>query len=464
MAWYRTGTISLTNGSAAVAGSGTAWIANAAPGEALRGPDGRLYEISSVNSDTSMTLATPYLGATVGGQTYEIFPSQSYIRDLAAQAAGLVNSYASFYNTVGQGKFPDGSAGAPAISFSNDTDTGIRRYGSGGVAIVGNGTDQAVFSGGSLSLGVTPSSWAEFKVLEMVGGATFSNPTQIGTVQNGVYDGSSWKYKGAGLAGFTQLAGGVFSVYAAPSGSAGGAISWSQVFGVSQMGQAAIGNENVGGQLVLSGKTGISSQSYLTNTLGDRLSFLYNGTESMSMVNAGGVTMGRTYLVPGSASYLTVAADGFSKFGITVANKSSSNTSFVSFVNDSDSMIAGISQSGSSVIYSTTSDKDNKTDLGICESTDVILRTEIHDFSWKADGKTDRGVFAQDAYLVKPSAVFVGSDEVNEAGQKIRPWGVDYSKYVPDLIVTAQMQERRIEELEAKLAAALARIEALEAA
>jgi len=87
MAWFRTGTISLTNGSTTVTGSGTAWIANAGVGEALYAPDGRLYEIASISSDTSMTLASAYLGANASGQTYVIVPSQSYIRDLAAQAA-----------------------------------------------------------------------------------------------------------------------------------------------------------------------------------------------------------------------------------------------------------------------------------------------------------------------------------------------------------------------------------------
>jgi hypothetical protein len=58
MAWYRTGTISLTNGSTAVTGSGTAWISNAAVGEALLAPDGKLYEIANIASDTSITLGS----------------------------------------------------------------------------------------------------------------------------------------------------------------------------------------------------------------------------------------------------------------------------------------------------------------------------------------------------------------------------------------------------------------------
>ena len=105
MAHYRTGTIALTNGSAAVIGSGTDFINGAAVGECVQAPDGKLYEIikincaqgtTVVNSVTlpSIELGQPYLGATASGQAYSIVPTQSYIRDLAKQAATLVNGYA----------------------------------------------------------------------------------------------------------------------------------------------------------------------------------------------------------------------------------------------------------------------------------------------------------------------------------------------------------------------------------
>ena len=148
--WYRTGTITVTNGSTAVTGSGTTWIANAGIGEALYAPDGRLYEIANISSDTSITLATPYLGSNASGQTYVIVPSQSYIRDLAAQAADLVNNYSTIYNTVGQGKFPDGTLAAPAIRFSDDLDTGFYRSASNEVTFVAGGVAQFKYNASGL--------------------------------------------------------------------------------------------------------------------------------------------------------------------------------------------------------------------------------------------------------------------------------------------------------------------------
>jgi hypothetical protein len=96
MTWYKTGTISVTNGSPTVTGSGTAWLTNVAAGECLPGPDGELYEVLSVESNTSLTLAANYAGSTLTGQSYRIIPSQGYVRDLANQVAALINSYSGF--------------------------------------------------------------------------------------------------------------------------------------------------------------------------------------------------------------------------------------------------------------------------------------------------------------------------------------------------------------------------------
>ena len=146
MAWLRTGTISVTNGSTTVVGSGTSWISAVAIGEALLAPDGRLYEITNVASNTSLTVYPAYLGTTQTAQAYTIAPTQGFIRDLASEVAALINGYSTVYNTVGAGKFPDGTVGAPGIRFAADEDVGIRRISANTMALVVNGTDIAVIS------------------------------------------------------------------------------------------------------------------------------------------------------------------------------------------------------------------------------------------------------------------------------------------------------------------------------
>lgn len=143
MPWYRTGTASFTNGNAAVTGSGTAWNANIARGEALLGPDGRLYEILSIGSDTALTLGSPYLGSTVAGAAYAVAPTQAYLRDLAAQAATLVNSYSSIAGGVFTAvKAGDGSAATPGLTFNSDQDTGFYRPTTNVIAVATAGAER----------------------------------------------------------------------------------------------------------------------------------------------------------------------------------------------------------------------------------------------------------------------------------------------------------------------------------
>ena len=138
--------------------------------------------------------------------------------------------------------------------------------------------------------------------------------------------------------------------------------------------------------------------------------------------------------------------------GITIASTQTSGTCyFASFVYNGTGIGSITSTAGSVVLYNTTSDERLKNDIGISKNTDVIDNTKIHDFSWKADGSVDRGVFAQEAKLIKPLAVSEGTDQLGENGLPIRPWSVDYSKYVPDLIVYCQQLKARIETLEAQL-------------
>lgn len=150
MAWYRTGSIALTNGSTAVTGTGTDFLTGAAVGEAVLAPDGRLYEVVSIASATSLTVSPAYLGATASGQSYAIVPSQSYIRDLASQAATLVNDFASVRDNAGAGKFGDGTLAAPGLRFTADENVGIRRAAADDMRLVVAGADQAQLTGSGL--------------------------------------------------------------------------------------------------------------------------------------------------------------------------------------------------------------------------------------------------------------------------------------------------------------------------
>ncbi|BCI70019.1 hypothetical protein SPKIRA_08490 [Sphingomonas paucimobilis] len=157
--WYRTGSINVTTNSPVVTGTGTDFVANVTAGSALVAQDGRAYEVQSIESATSLTLASPYLGGSSGNVAYAIYPTQSLTADLAKGVAALLNTFASVRDGVGQGLFPDGSMAAPGMRFIADQDTGFARYGPNLLSAVAGGVERMRF-------GETNSSTAPFVAVD----------------------------------------------------------------------------------------------------------------------------------------------------------------------------------------------------------------------------------------------------------------------------------------------------------
>jgi len=73
LAQYLAGTVSVTNGSAVVAGTSTAWLSNISIGDIfIVANDAVWYEVASVNADGSITLSANYAGVTASSQLYAI--------------------------------------------------------------------------------------------------------------------------------------------------------------------------------------------------------------------------------------------------------------------------------------------------------------------------------------------------------------------------------------------------------
>jgi len=151
MAWYSTGTVSVTNGGTTVNGAGTGWFGALQDGWGFVGPDGRAYEIASVTDATTLVLDTPYQGATASGQSYACFPTMSLAQDLASAFQTIQAAYEGYIDTTLVGKFQSGTEAQPGISFVEDPDTGVRRVASNHVALVAGGVDQLKLIGGAAS-------------------------------------------------------------------------------------------------------------------------------------------------------------------------------------------------------------------------------------------------------------------------------------------------------------------------
>lgn len=84
---YKTGTVSVTNGSAVVTGAGTSWLSEVEVGDGfiIRGI-AATYDIASVDSNTQLTLSVGYAGSTASGVSYTIqrdFTSENSIPEMS---------------------------------------------------------------------------------------------------------------------------------------------------------------------------------------------------------------------------------------------------------------------------------------------------------------------------------------------------------------------------------------------
>ena len=100
MSWYKTGTITITNGSKSVTGIETKWanpLIGVCSGQMLilkTKNSIEICEIASVQSDTQLTLANEYIGDTKTGVNYEIPTSPNVsIEALALRISEMLNYY-----------------------------------------------------------------------------------------------------------------------------------------------------------------------------------------------------------------------------------------------------------------------------------------------------------------------------------------------------------------------------------
>jgi hypothetical protein len=172
-----------------------------------------------------------------------------------------------------------GTAGAPAITTTGDTNTGIFFPAADTIAFSEGGVEaMRLDSSGNLGLGVTPSAWS------VPAGKTI----EVGTVGNSIwgvgasnmvvgsniyYASSSYKYANTGSAASAyQQAAGVHYWYNAASGTAGNVITFTQAMTLDASGNLGIGTASPNAKLVVAGGSG-----YITNTAGNAAGIEFAG-------------------------------------------------------------------------------------------------------------------------------------------------------------------------------------------
>jgi hypothetical protein len=171
-------------------------------------------------------------------------------------------------------------------------------------------------------------------------------------------------------------------------------------------------------------------------------------TESMRIDSSGNLLVGTTATI--NTAGVLVGKGGAAGGGIVSLFKTASGTTNGLLNYYQSTYVGGINFDNTSTSFPTSSDKRLKKDISDSASaTQKIDSIRIVSHGWKHDESVvDFGIIAQDLYEIMPRAVSKGDDE-----DEIKTiWSVDYSKLVPLLIKAHQEQQALITQLQADVA------------
>jgi hypothetical protein len=194
----------------------------------------------------------------------------------------------------------------------------------------------------------------------------------------------------------------------------------------------------------------------------DTIGFTRGGAEAMRIINDGQLFLGTSSLFSAGAK-LQVLWNPSSQQGITLK---ASGTTFtgnaIYFANNADGQSGVVSQTQTTVTYTTSSDYRLKENiLPMTGALDKVALLKPVTYTWKLDGSKGQGFIAHELQAIIPDAV-VGEKDAVEKNGNIKPQSVDTSFIVATLTAAIQEQQTIIDTLKATLNEQAVRITALE--
>ena len=343
-------------------------------------------------------------------------------------------------------------------------------------------------SSGNLGLGVTPSAWTTFKVMQLgnfgaIGGV---DSTSMNMFANTFYDGA-FKYINTSSASRYRMDDG-HSWFTAPSGTAGNAITFTQAMTLDASGNLLVGATSAVGRFTLenssttteitlrsTGGVGTNNRARIIagyesggSDYGGYLAFNTTGTsnantEAARIDSSGNLLVGTTSLGSTAVGFGINGDSGSSSKGacISVINSSvNGNTTYEAYSLSASAYRFYVGMGGTVYATSTTitaiSDqrlKENIRDLD--EGLATVMALKPRKFDWKAgkgaDIKNARGFIAQEFEQVLPDMIEEWRDPAPEGEE---PYKAINANLIPTLVKALQEQQAIIESLKARLDAA----------
>ena len=217
------------------------------------------------------------------------------------------------------------------------------------------------------------------------------------------------------------------------------------IFAAADSGFVKVGNNNGS---VLYGVNTAGNAFVSGQTSGKSLIFETNNTEGMRIDSSGHVMVGTTTITPATTNVTGVSAFSDGRLHVSAqsqtslfVNRKGTDGTAVEFRNDA-TIVGSISVASASTAYNTSSDARLKDVTGEARGLEVINELNPVSYNWKADGKADEGLIAQEVQKIVPNAVSGSEEEMYQ---------MDYSKLVVHLVKAVKEQQAQIEELKKQL-------------
>jgi hypothetical protein len=174
-------------------------------------------------------------------------------------------------------------------------------------------------------------------------------------------------------------------------------------------------------------------------TSGARFTRFYtNSAERMRIDSSGNILFGVTSL-SNNGSVFRSQPSNLMQLNI---GSSATSTQNVAVFRNPNGAVGTISTNGSVTAYNTSSDGRLKDVTGSARGLEVINELNPVSYNWKADGKADEGLIAQEVLDIVPNAV---------SGSEEDMYQMDYSKLVVHLVAGMKEQQTQIDALQSEI-------------